>query len=70
MARYVVNRNAQSNGDHEVHNVDKDCSFLPDRHNRIDLGNHQNCSTAVAAARRYYAQVNGCFYCASACHTT
>lgn len=70
MAEYCVNRNAQSNGDHEVHNLDADCSFLPDRANRVALGNHANCSTAVRKAKKEYPSANGCFHCAKACHTT
>lgn len=69
MARYCVNRNSQSNGDHEVHNVDSHCAFLPDPKNRQDLGNHQNCSTAVSRAQHFYVKVNGCYHCAGACHT-
>lgn len=69
MAKYCVNRNGQSNGDHEVHNLDANCSFLPLKANQIDLGNHLTCTTAVAKARHYYLKVNGCAYCAAACHT-
>lgn len=72
MANYCVNKNAQSNGDHEVHNIvvgtEKGC--LPDPANRLALGEHQNCSTAVQKAKQSYTTANGCFYCASACHTT
>jgi len=33
MASYYVNKNAQSNGDHEVH---KDgCTFMPEAENRL-----------------------------------
>lgn len=69
MANYCVNKNAQSNGDHEVHNLEAGCSFLPDASNRLALGNHANCSTAVQKAKQTYSQSNGCAYCASACHT-
>lgn len=68
MAYYYVNKNAQSNGDHEVHKTD--CSYLPDSDNRIFLGDHSYCSTAVDKAKDYYTQVNGCYFCANACHTT
>lgn len=68
MAAYYVNRNAQSNGDHEVHTTG--CSFMPDAANRVSLGNHSSCSSAVTAAKRYYTKVNGCYYCSKACHTT
>ena len=67
MALYYVNKNAQSNGDHEVHT--QGCSFMPEEENRIYLGNFDNCAKAVAAAKQYYSQVNGCYYCANACHT-
>jgi len=69
MAQYCVNTNAQSNGDHEVHNLGANCSHLPDAVNRLALGNHNNCTTAVSKAKQTYSQSNGCAYCASACHT-
>lgn len=71
MPHYCVNRNAQPNsGDHEVHDLasSKDC--LPDSANRLDLGYHDDCQGAVRAAKQYYDDVNGCFYCANDCHTT
>ncbi len=70
MANYCVNMNAQSNGDHEVHNLDAGCSRLPDPNNRLGLGGHTTCTTAVAKAKQTYARSNGCYYCAPACHTT
>lgn len=68
MPRYYVNSNAQSNGDHEVHL--ETCSHLPNELNRVDLGYHQNCATAVQAAKRLYTKSNGCYYCCNACHTS
>lgn len=68
MARYYVNRNAQSNGDHEVHRTG--CSRLPDQQNRVSLGDHIACNSAVRKARNYYQQVNGCYYCSRDCHTS
>ena len=70
MAEYCVNKNAQSNGDHEVHNLDASCPHLPAWSNRLDLGNHANCSTAVQKAKQTYTKANGCAYCAAACHTS
>jgi len=67
MPRYFVNDRAQLNGDHEVH--EGGCSFLPDPSNRTYLGEFTSCAEAVRAARTYYSQVNGCFYCARPCHT-
>ena len=58
MARYYVNKNAQTNGDHEVHKTG--CSWLPSVNNRIYLGDFIYCSTAVNEARKHYTQVNGC----------
>lgn len=66
--RYYVNKNAQANGDHEVH--EQTCSFVPDEPNRVFLGDHQSCSPAVAAAQGIYPQSNGCYYCSRSCHTT
>ncbi|NIJ42347.1 hypothetical protein FHS78_002641 [Parvibaculum indicum] len=65
--RYYVNRNAQSNGDHEVHTAS--CSFLPNPENRLYLGDFDSCRPAVAEAKKTYAQSNGCYYCANACNT-
>jgi len=68
MARYYVNKNAQSNGDHEVHKTG--CSWLPAVENRIYLGEFSSCGPAVREAKKYYTQVNGCYYCCPACHTS
>lgn len=69
MARYCVNKNAQDNGDHEVHR--EGCDYWPNAENRIDLGNHSSCFTAVAQAKRdHYPQSNGCYYCSNECHTS
>ena len=67
MASYYVNKNQQSNGDHEVHTAG--CSWLPLAANRIYLGEFAGCASAVAEAKKHYSQVNGCYYCCEACHT-
>jgi len=67
MSRYYVNKNAQANGDHEVHTTG--CSFMPASENRIYLGDFVTCSPAVREAQRHYDQVNGCYYCSNPCHT-
>ena len=65
---YYVNKNAQTNGDHEVH---KDgCKFLPNAENRIYLGLFSSCAPAVREAKRHYTQSNGCYFCSRACHTS
>ena len=68
MSRYYVNKNAQDNGDHEVHTTG--CSFMPDPENRIYLGDFDSCGPAVAEAKKHYKQSNGCYYCSRACHTS
>lgn len=68
MKRYYVNKNAQSNGDHEVHRYG--CNRMPEAENRIYLGRFRTCHGAVREARKHYIQVNGCYYCSRACHTT
>ena len=67
MAYYYVNKNAQDNNDHEVHNGG--CSWLPKVENRIYLGNFTTCGPAITEARKHYSQVNGCAHCSSPCHT-
>lgn len=37
--QYIINKNSQSNGDHEVHNKTKGCSYLPALENQIVIGN-------------------------------
>ena len=72
MARYVINKNAQANGDHEVHNITNGCNYLPNHENQIDLGYHNSCHEAVAHAKRKWPdyRINGCYYCCNACHTS
>lgn len=67
MARYYVNKNAQANGDHEVHK--QGCSYMPMEHNRKYLGEFATCQGAVKEAKKHYSQVNGCYYCSRECHT-
>ena len=67
MEKYYINMNAQTNGDHEVHQ--SGCSYMPDSENRKYLGEFSSCRSAVQEARKYYSQVNGCYYCSNSCHT-
>ena len=69
MPTFIVNKNPQSTGEHEVHNLDAGCSYLPDPANQHPLGIHQDCHGAVAAAQNTYSNVDGCAYCAPDCHT-
>lgn len=65
--RYYVNKNAQPNGDHEVH--EHSCSFVPQPDNRVYLGDFATCGPAVQKARQHFTKANGCFYCSAPCHT-
>lgn len=67
MPRYCVNKNAQNNGDHEVHK--EGCQWWPAPNHVLDLGIHTSCTTAVAKAKQTYPQSNGCAYCSPACNT-
>lgn len=72
MPRFIINTNAQSNGDHEVHNASTGCSYMPYPQNREDLGEYPTCHGAVTYAKRKWpnTRINGCYYCCNACHTT
>lgn len=67
MAEYCVNRQQQTNGDHEVH--ERGCQFWPSPANALSLGYFSSCASAVQAARQHYHQVNGCRTCSRPCHT-
>ncbi len=69
MPSFCVNTNAQPTGEHEVHNLDAGCSYLPNPANRRALGSHPDCHGAVTVAKTIFSNVDGCFYCAKACHT-
>ncbi len=64
---YYVNKQAQPNGDHEVH--EQTCSWLPSAANRLYLGEYPSCFAAVSEAKRYYTRVNGCKHCSKPCHS-
>lgn len=65
--RYVVNRNAQENGDHEVHR--EGCSHYPAPENQVPLGDFTTCHPAVAKAKEIYRSADGCAYCSKECHS-
>ena len=68
MASYYVNKNPQTNGDHEVHVGI--CSRLPTPEHRMYLGEYATCHQAVREAKKTYPQSNGCYYCSLECHTS
>lgn len=66
--KYYVNENQQENGDHEVHTAD--CRYLPERENRIYLGEYESCRLAVLKAKSLGYKANGCIHCCRLCHTS
>ncbi|MCA4423036.1 hypothetical protein LDY25_13715 [Acinetobacter baumannii] len=72
MDHYIINKNPQYNGDHEVHNATKGCNYLPSIENQVSIGNFVNCQQAVAQAKSNWPnnRINGFYWCANACHTT
>lgn len=67
MPNYHVNKNAQPNGDHEVH--EQGCSRAPLPQNQVHLGFFYTCTGAVIEAKKIYRQSNGCYYCSKECNT-
>ena len=65
---YIVNKNAQENGDQEVH--EDGCSYMPDWKNRKPLGDFTNCHDALIEAKKYDSDADGCYYCSRECHTS
>jgi len=68
MARYYVNKNAQSSGDHEVHTTG--CSWMPNPENKLYLGEFSSCHGAVREAKKTYSTADGCKHCSKECHTS
>ncbi|WP_040214632.1 hypothetical protein [Clostridium polynesiense] len=68
MDLYYVNKNVQTNGDHEVHK--STCGHKPNRENSLYLGAFNTCKNAVKEAKKYYIKSNGCYYCCNECHTS
>lgn len=65
---YYVNKNAQSNWDHEVHK--SGCFRMPNEENRKYLWNFESCWPAKQEAKKYYEKADGCYYCCPNCHTS
>lgn len=67
MASYYRNKNAQLNGDHEVHR--EGCGWMPLPANQHYLGEFDSCFRAVAVAKTFDPSADGCAYCSPTCHT-
>ena len=62
-----LNKQEQSTGEHEVHS--SECKFLPSAENRQYLGYFSSSKEAIIEAKKYYANVDGCWYCCREIHT-
>ncbi len=67
MPDFYVNKNAQDDGYHEVH--ENGCTQGAKPENQDDLGWHSDCHGAVQEAGERYDKVDGCAYCCDDCHT-
>lgn len=69
MSHYIVNKNAQDSGEHEIHNEDS-CAHLPNFENRISTGYFNRCEDAVVAAKERWpdSKFDGCMHCCPDCH--
>ena len=63
MELFYINTNAQPTGEYEVHT--SSCAHGPSIENRINLGFFHNSSEAI---KKYYNNVDGCFYCCPESH--
>lgn len=72
MPNFILNKNRQPTGEHEVHNATNPCSpaTYPQPQNRLSLGIHATCHGAVAAAKQANPslRIDGCAHCCPACH--
>jgi hypothetical protein len=68
MQEYIMNKNSQLNGDHVVHVFT--CNHLPLIQNKLSLGYHDHCSTAITQAKKIDPDADGCAHCLRACHTS
>ena len=60
MYKYYINKNAQDNGDHEVHK--EGCFHMPEKENRIFLGHFSHCEPAVRAGKNIIQQQVAVFF--------
>lgn len=66
MEYYYLNKNTQPTGEHEIHKAS--CKFLPHMSNCIRLGYFYRAYDALIAAKKYYNNVDGCYYCSPEIH--
>ena len=65
---YLLDKIHQPNGEFEVHEAS--CPRAPpDAENRLHLGDFPHCRDALAVARKYFHNVNGCRHCSPECRS-
>lgn len=70
MPVFYADMNARSRGEHEVHQDTRPaCDFAPAMQNRLSLGTHDDCRSAVKEAIAIFVNATGCSRCCPACHT-
>lgn len=67
MPNYYVNANAQSTGEHEVH--EEGCSWLRLVTEKEHLGHFNSCHGAIEEAKSRGYNADGCKHCSPECHT-
>lgn len=65
MAKYYLNKNAQENGDMEIHA--ESCKYFPAEKNRILIGDYPNAEEALKAIRE---KIDGCVHCSKEAHSS
>lgn len=63
---YYVNKQAQPNGDHEIHKYE--CTHGADFDNQRELGWFSSDRDALNEALKIYPQSDGCMYCCLSIH--
>lgn len=66
MAKYYVNDLPQRSGAHEV--ITDVCKFFNQIRSKTYLGEFENCSAALPAAKAIYEKAEACTYCSNSCH--
>ena len=67
MNTYFVTDTPQRGKPREVHT--EECKWLLYAESKTDLGEHESCEGAFAAAQQIYpGEVDGCFFCCFPCH--
>ncbi|TMX38793.1 hypothetical protein DA100_08925 [Vibrio sp. Hep-1b-8] len=70
--KYILTKQSQYAGEHEIHNATTGCTYMPRVENLIKLGLHSSSQSALEHAKNTFPElkINGCYYCCHACHTS